>query len=307
MTALFDYPRLDAYTLATVAIAEHEPVRTFALVSGGKDSMTLLSWALKVGVQLDAAVFIDTGTAIPGVREFVTETCAAWDVRLLVYEAGDEYARLVRERGFPGPGAHRFAYVRLKERQLDRLIREHKTARTDRIVLLTGVRRSESTRRMGTTAPLRRDGATVWVAPLIDWTDEDMRAWRDEHDVPTSDVAALLCRSGECNCGAFATPGERDELRSLYPEWFAATIAPLEAETGTRWGERPNRTEQSEGGPLCGSCDARQERLTMVSCTGCGVALAPTNGSACANCCHDPVSGWPRHPRLAGATTPSED
>lgn len=247
--------KADPWDIYTRAVTEHNPERVFALFSGGNDSTVLVSWAKRnLGSRLSAAVFIDTGTALPGVRAFAEDFCADREVPLLVYEAGDEYDALVMEQGFPGPAAHRYAYVRLKERQIDALVREHKGSRRDRIMLLTGVRRSESVRRMGTTAAVRRDGAQVWVAPLIDWTDGDMAEYRRAHGLPQSDVAALMCRSGECNCGAFARPGERDELRTLWPDWWAQRIAPLEEATGTRWGEAPPAAGSVAPGPLCSDC-----------------------------------------------------
>lgn len=251
--------KLDGDKLLCDAIAEHDPSHVFALFSGGNDSTVLTSWAkINFGAKIDAAVFIDTGTALPGVREFVEAFCANRYLPLLVYEAGDEYDRMVREHGFPGPGSHRFAYVRLKERQIDRLVRDHKTHRTDRIMLLTGVRRAESTRRMGTTAPVKRDGSQVWVAPLIDWTDDDMRAFREHHRMEQSDVAALIHRSGECNCGAYAAPGEREMLRSLYPDWWARRIGPLEEATGCLWGDRRNEPAEPAG-PMCSTCEHQLE------------------------------------------------
>jgi 3'-phosphoadenosine 5'-phosphosulfate sulfotransferase (PAPS reductase)/FAD synthetase len=255
------FPQLktDGDRLLADAIAEHQPRKVFALFSGGNDSAVLVSWArINFGRRIDAAVFVDTGTALPGVRRFVEDFCANRYIPLLTYDAGDEYDRMVREHGFPGPAGHRFAYVRLKERQIDALVREHKEHRNDRIMLLTGVRRAESVRRMGTTQPVRRDGSQVWVAPLIDWTHADMRAYREHHDMEESPVAALLHRSGECNCGAFAAPGEREELASLWPSWWAERMAPLEAATGRRWGERPAREHQpSEPGPMCSDCVLR--------------------------------------------------
>lgn len=258
----FDGMKLDAEQVLIDAIVEHDPRKVFALFSGGNDSAVLVSWVKRtIGHKLDAAVFIDTGTALPGVREFVEAFCANRHLPLLIYSAGDAYDLMVRERGFPGPAAHRYAYVRLKERQVDALVRDHKQRRSDRVMLLTGVRRSESVRRMGTTEPVRRDGAQVWVAPLIDWTDADMRAYRAANGMEQSDAAALLHRSGECNCGAFAKPGERDELRSLYPTWFEQRIAPLEAATGQTWGDRHQHEKApANAGPMCSDC-----QLEMVA------------------------------------------
>jgi 3'-phosphoadenosine 5'-phosphosulfate sulfotransferase (PAPS reductase)/FAD synthetase len=255
--------KLDAERVLIDAIVEHQPGKVFALFSGGNDSSVLTSWArITIGRRLDAAVFIDTGTALPGVREFVEAFCANRYLPLIVLDAGDAYQRMVNRWGVPGPGAHRYPYVWLKERQLDALVREHKQHHRDRIMLLTGVRRAESTRRMGTVESVKRDGCTVWVAPLIDWTNADMRAYRDHHGLEQSDVAALIHRSGECNCGAYAAPGEREMLRSLYPDWFERVITTAECAAQDRglhcrWGER--RPDDSDvTGPLC-SCPSLLE------------------------------------------------
>jgi phosphoadenosine phosphosulfate reductase len=262
----------DADKIVYDAIVEHDPSKVFVLLSGGNDSTVLTSWArMNYGQKIDAAVFIDTGTSIepdpddpsdttPSVRGFVEEFCANRYLPLIVLEAGDAYLRMVGEHGVPGPGAHRYPYVRLKERQVDRLIADHKTRWNDRIMLLTGARAAESERRMGQAVAVKRDGCTVWVNPLIDWTDDDMRAFRAQHELEESPVAALLHRSGECNCGAFAHDGEREMLRSLFPRWFERVIVGAERTARShgkwaKWGERPpGARDREEVGPLCSGC-----------------------------------------------------
>lgn len=263
--------KIDAESLLIEAIVQHEPSSVFALFSGGHDSSVLLSWArITIGRRLDAAVYIDTGTALPGVRDFVEMFCADCAVPLIVLEAGNAYRRMVRRYGMPGPGAHRYPYVWLKERQLDQLIRDHKTHHRDRILLLAGARRDESDRRMGKAVPVERDGCTVWANPLIDWTNADMLAYRREHSLLESDVAALLHRSGECNCGAFAAPGEREELQALWPEWFADNILVRENEAARAglpcvWGERaPRRVGADRAGRLCQRCPDQLALLDAV-------------------------------------------
>lgn len=252
---------------------DHAPRKTFALFSGGNDSGVLVHWAQPY---IDAAVYIDTGTALPGVREHVEAFTARYDIPLLVYEAGDAYERMVtvpgpnmdRPLGFPGPGKHIYPYSALKERQVERLVREHKQERTDRIALLTGVRAAESMRRMGKMSAIERKGAQVWVAPLLHWSNEAMREYREKFKLPQSDVAALIHRSGECNCGAFAAPGEREMLASLYPE-FEAWISDLERRAeaagaiNCRWGKRPPASQipgqlELAPGPMCVGCSAEE-------------------------------------------------
>jgi 3'-phosphoadenosine 5'-phosphosulfate sulfotransferase (PAPS reductase)/FAD synthetase len=287
-------PGENADDLIACAAAEHKPVATLCLFSGGGDSAVL---AHRCRDAYEALVFIDTGTAVPGVREHV-ERFAAWlNKPLRVYDSGDAFRRMVlgdacpscRGRGsfigdlgvlhdcprcagtgwirfgFPGPAQHGRAYTRLKERQIERCLRDTKARhrRSSRVLFLTGVRRAESARRAA-RHPITRRFSAVFVNPLIDWTDAEMRAYRSEHALPESDVAALIHRSGECNCGSFAAPGEREMLASLWPTWFEHTIASLEREAeaagipACRWGERPPSAEPvGEVGPMCSDCEMR--------------------------------------------------
>lgn len=86
--------------------------------------------------------------------------------------------------GFPGPGVHGRAYNRLKERQIMALLRESKQghSRSARVLFLSGIRRAESRRRSKREAINRLPGkSAVFVNPLIDWTGQDMRAYRQAH------------------------------------------------------------------------------------------------------------------------------
>lgn len=266
------------------ALAEHSPIATYCLFSGGGDSAVL---AHRCREDYAGLIFLDTGTALPGVVEHV-EAFAAWlDKPLRVYRSErDEFRAMVlgldedrsraqnwRPLGFPGPAQHGRAYNRLKERLLETAKRDAKAGhpRSARVAFLTGLRRAESSRRRG-RRPINRKRAAVFINPLIDWPDSAMRAYREQHALPESDVAALLHRSGECNCGSFATAGERDMLRSLWPDWFEGRIASLEreaAEAGIvncRWGNRPSDAPpaSSDDDVLCSSCIFRQERLEGI-------------------------------------------
>lgn len=243
---------------------EHGPfVARVCLFSGGNDSTVV---AHRCRDHYDTLAFIDTGTAVPGVREFVEQFAASLGKPLRFYESGGEYRRMVLEHGFPGPAQHGRAYIRLKERQLEALKRDLKKGhpRSARVLYLTGVRRDESKRR-SRRSEITRTGATVFCNPLIDWTNSQMHRYRAEHELPQSDVAALIHRSGECNCGAFAAPGEREMMQSLWPDWFEKTIASLEREAKAQgiaaceWGKAPPAQLPDEVGPLCSDCQLRLE------------------------------------------------
>jgi 3'-phosphoadenosine 5'-phosphosulfate sulfotransferase (PAPS reductase)/FAD synthetase len=261
--ALFVMPTRDPDALIAEARATHKPISAWCLFSGGHDSSVL---AHRCRDHYDGLCFIDTGTAFPGVVDFVEQFAAWLEKPLQILKAGDAYRRLILELGgFPGPAGHGRAYARLKERQIRTLVRGEKVGQHRRacVMLLTGKRRAESARRARTTTGMDKRGGQLYVNPLIDWTAEDIRSYRVEHQLPESDAAALLHRSGECNCGAFAKPGEREMLRSLAPRWFETTIASLERQAKSagiaacRWGERPPTTSLANAGPLCSSCEWR--------------------------------------------------
>lgn len=314
--------REDPDELVGRAVGEHRPVAVWCLFSGGNDSTVL---AHRCREHYQGLAFVDTGTAVPGVAEFVRDYADWIGAPLRVLSAGDAFrvmvlgdevwwsrfnaaraadaglsiesfvARDTRERGrasggelgqiphgFPGPGAHGRAYNRLKERQIMTLLRTSKVGhpRTARVLFLSGIRRAESRRRSKREAINRLPGkSAVFANPLIDWTGEQMRAYRREHDLPESPAAALLHRSGECNCGAFASAAEeRAMLKVLYPEFFAG-IEALEREAeaaGVRWcrwggydvhGNRAGEVTRRRPGMLCESCEARQRTSTPSSCT----------------------------------------
>ena len=265
----------DAHRIFEQALAEHDPVAVFLLTSGGNDSIVPLH-LFRNHPRVTAAAHIDTGIRVPEVEDHVRASCRHMRLKLLIYRASEHtqadgtpdpqlFDEIVKQHGFPGPPQHRIMYAKLKERQIRRLVREHKTERGDRVMLVTGVRKSESRRRMGNVEEIQRYGGQLWVAPITNWDDDAMTAYRAFYDLPVSDISRKLGMSGECLCGAYAKPGEFARLEQHYPH-VAARIRNLEIESGCpwRWEERPSRklidqstTSEDEFMPLCTSCNAR--------------------------------------------------
>ena len=90
--------------------------------------------------------------------------------------------------------------------------------------------------------------------------------------LPLNEVTEHLHMSGDCTCGAFARPGEKEEIRFFYPE-KAAEIDEMErvvAAAGIpacKWGQRPPGTERQ---PKASKGDDVIPRL----CAGCKPPLA---------------------------------
>lgn len=249
---------------------EHDASHAFALFSGGHDS---LATHLAMDWGATAVVHINTGIGIPDTREFVRTTCDEHDWPLIEYHAsehdsGKTFEEYVEEYGMPGPAHHQIVYSYLKERSIRKLVREHKTGHGDRILLITGVRKMESTRRMGHVNEQNREGAKVYTAPILEWTGTDCRRYIGRHDLDPNPVVDLLEMSGECLCGAMARDretNEKEQIRTWYPE-VAERIDELEQkakENGNpwRWGRRhqdelyPDEADTEL--PLCVDCEAR--------------------------------------------------
>lgn len=260
------------------------------LFSGGNDSTTL---AHLFKDRATHAAHANTGIGIEQTRHYVRDTCSAWGLPL-IEEHPDfwaTYRRLVlgqvRARsgpnkgavlypgGFPGPAMHYLMYQRLKERAMEKVRRQLvEFPLHQRVIFLAGRRAAESGRRKGLGAkdPIERRGSTVWVSPLLDWTALDLNAYRRLHpDVPRNEVSDLLHMSGECLCGAFAHPGELDEIETWFPD-VAAEIRQLEKEVAAagvatpercKWGWGAGKEKPSRVGALCSSCDARFEQLAI--------------------------------------------
>lgn len=263
----------DLVDYADETLGEGRIVARVGLFSGGNDS-TVLMHLLRD--KMTHAGHANTGIGIEQTREFVRSTCATWGLPLLERHPveRDSYRTQVLERGFPGADRHRIMFTRLKERQVEQMVRELKQKHGDRVMLIAGRRRSESARR-ASVPEMERRGAQVWVSPLVLWTALDMNTYRLMHEatdpVPRNEVSDLLHMSGECLCGAFAKPGELDEIAMWFPD-VAAEIRDLEGEVRNagipepycRWGWRGNPGSHGYTGPMCAACDDRMQTFLAI-------------------------------------------
>jgi len=269
--SLFSEQSLSGAALLHHAVETIKPARTFALFSGGHDSLVATHIAMATHIPT-AVVHIDTGIGLTETREFFYSTCDRYGWPLRVCRArygGHVYEDIVREYGFCGPAQHMIMYSRLKERALRQLTAESKTARTDAVLFVSGCRAAESKRRMGNVEPIKRDGSSSrwFTAVCHDMTDAARDAYIEDHSLPKNPVKAKICMSGECLCGAFASPGELAELTHWFPNDPAVQLLnqlSREEIAKGRWGygqfkehQKCRRVEDLEGGPLCTSCVAR--------------------------------------------------
>lgn len=189
------------------------------MFSGGDDS-TVLAHIMRE--RTDYFGHANTGIGIEATREFVRKTCAEWGVPLIERSPlpHRSYEAYVRSQGFPGPGRHDFVFNRIKGSPFEQIAATLvQNPYRERVLFVAGRRFFESSRRISRKIPLsERKYSTVWVSPLRGWTTADLQTYRRRFpDVPHNQVAADIGMSGECLCGAFAHPGELDQLRSYAP------------------------------------------------------------------------------------------
>lgn len=262
------------------AVCLYDPSHIYGLMSGGHDSLCATHIAAanrRFADRFSGVVHINTGIGIEETRQYVRDTCKAfgWSLKELTaqdYKPGEQtYEELVVERGFPGPAMHWKMYHRLKERALRALVRDTGN-RKRKIMLVSGRRRAESTRRMvnvdeviktGQAAPSPR---IVWANPIADWESIDKHKYMSKHNLPRNEVVERLCMSGECLCGAFAKPGELEVIRAHYPaaaeEIDRIAAKAKEAGVPCVWGRRPGESIpdlQPDEQTMCSSCWANAE------------------------------------------------
>lgn len=253
-------------TLSAVARDNEPVIGVYSLFSGGTDSLTATSVAAQHPM-FRGVLHINTGIGIEATHEYVRDMCKreGWPLTEL-HPPGRSYEDLVIEYGFPGPGGHAVMYRWLKERAVRLAIKRIKAeagmGRFARVLLATGARTDESSRRMRNAGETQRLGSQVWVPVIASWTKLDTRRYVEARGYPSNPASDLLHMSGECLCGSFARPGELDEIALWFPA-DAARIRELEDRVRAVgkpcvWGARPHGPHSPDKtvGPLCSTCEA---------------------------------------------------
>lgn len=258
-------PEVDHLATLNEAIERYQPSHVFALFSGGHDSLVNTHITAR-HPKFTAVVHLNTGIGIEETREFVRETCKRYGWPLIERHPPTSYEEIVLKHGLPGPAAHSLMYRRLKERSLRQICREYKS--DSPLMFTSGVRSQESRRRMGYAKQVRRDGKTVWVTPILEFSQKDINQYIEDQEIIRNQVVANLHMSGECLCGAFGHPGELEEIAFWYPT-VAARIRALEKQCFDRglpwnWGSKPTAVPRKNQMhlPLCQSCETRWDALT---------------------------------------------
>lgn len=230
-----------------------------ALFSGGMDSAVATHKVASDGT-VDLVAYLDTGVGCEQNREYVERVADEYGWHLWTLRTPKNYRELVERYGFPGPSKHNWFYRYLKERQLGKL-----ATVADDLHLWTGVRSKESANRMATVEPVQEAGRWTWHAPIHDWSKADCREYVDAHSVPENPLWALLGRSGDCWCGAYANRMELIDGEACGCNGVVGDIRGIEEEL-----DRADGRDEWAWHDDDPSAWAMEDDAQMTLCSNCG-------------------------------------
>lgn len=204
---------------------EHDPDYFVVALSGGHDSSTALHFALSSpDIDVDQAVHMDTGIGLQMTTDYVEEVCNRWGVDLFVLNDDnaryphESYEFLIKLFGFPG--AHRTAHSGMWKNLKNKVRERYESTFDGTVAFISGVRKAESEDRYE-SIPNSGYGivnGTLWVSPLIDFTDSDLNQYRDQHNIPRNEAYDIIHASGECLCGSFEDRHNLPWIHAIEPE-----------------------------------------------------------------------------------------
>jgi phosphoadenosine phosphosulfate reductase len=207
--------------------------KVYVMFSGGKDSLATLDLAVKaLGREGVEALFIDTGIATPGLRDYVVDVAGRYGVKLNVVRPEHDFFELVSRAGFPMI-RYRWCKDYLKMRPLKRFVREAE-GRHGSILLVTGLRRDESWMKARGSKFYRhpRLGTDVY-APIFEWSGEQVREYIRREGLPENPLYRVYGKAYDCWCTVFKSPADFALLALNRPDFFAKFV---EAEAKLRSG-----------------------------------------------------------------------
>lgn len=190
----------------------------YVMFSGGKDSLTTLHLMRKYSNV--RALFIDTGIATPGMRDYIIDVCRKLGVEADIISTKYDFFSLVLTNGFPIM-KYRWCKHYLKIHPLrefvKKLIDEYSVEGT---ALVTGVRASESWMKSRTVKLYKHPelyGIQVY-AVIHEWSEEDVYTYLTKNDLTKYVKDSKLLK--DCWCTPYKTPSDYALLAIHYPQFF---------------------------------------------------------------------------------------
>ncbi|WP_421809045.1 phosphoadenosine phosphosulfate reductase family protein [Flagellimonas sp.] len=220
-------------TLAERIKKDYNPYAVIVGLTTGFDSNVALKLATMF-FNVDAAFTCDTTIAAPetlaNCERVAKEVYGLkWICKAPPYNGKREnhntYFEVVKQHGFPGKTktAHNWMYRWLKDHTVSRIISDIRKKKRNRpIIIVSGARKYESVRRMGTSQDVTVIGNNIWVNICNEWTNSEVHAFAEDNKLSKyrSPISQILGISGECFCGCFSQKGELSEIKFASPSAY---------------------------------------------------------------------------------------
>lgn len=209
---------------------DFDPYAVIVGLTTGFDSNVALKLATMF-FNVDAAFTCDTTIAAPETLsncEKVSKEVYGlkWICQQPPYDGNkqnpDTYFEIVKRHGFPGKTktSHNWMYRWLKDHTVSAIISGIRQKKRNRnIVIISGARKHESVRRMGTSENITINGSNIWVNICNEWTNSEVHSFSEDYNLTRyrSPISKIMGMSGECFCGCYSTKGELNEIKFASP------------------------------------------------------------------------------------------
>ena len=202
----------------------------YVMFSGGRDSLVALHLTHSICPEKTRALFINTGIATPGLIDYVRETAEGLGVPLVIIGPKYDYFELVQKKGFPTL-THRWCKLYLKLEPLKDFLKDK---RKDELLLVTGVRKSESWMKSKAKKLYYNEKLGAWSYAIVyDFTEEDIEEYIRRHNLKKNSLYDVYGKAYDCWCSVYKSPADFAVLALEAPEFFKRFV---EAEAKLRKG-----------------------------------------------------------------------
>lgn len=205
-------------------ITKHDKNRFYVLLSGGRDSFSVLHYiATNYPKYFAGAVFTNTGIASEMTRKFVIDYCKLKGWPLEMTYARKSYYDIVMEHGFPGPGSHKIVMGYLKFHAWYYHLKEKKK-QGEKACYISGVRKKESDvrnkRRFYTKKPIDINATMTFAKPFLYKNGSQLIEYHVINGLKRTPAYDYFDKSGECWCGCFYNDWELKMIERYDPVLF---------------------------------------------------------------------------------------
>lgn len=195
------------------------------MFSGGRDSTAAMLVALEASRKTDIplrVVFVDTGVATPGLRDYVVNVTRMLGVELEIVGPKYDYFDLVLAKGFPTI-TRRWCKEFLKLRPFKEWLKHYMESDIgDEPIVITGVRKDESWMKSRSSKLVRnpRFYNVMVYAPILEWSKIEVEYLIKLYNVPENPLYHTYGKAYDCWCSVYKTPADFALLAKNHPEFF---------------------------------------------------------------------------------------